>query len=64
MATVDLDIKEEAHRIIDQLPKGASWGDLMLQIYIRQRMDEGIADLEEGRKVSTEELRKNLGLTK
>lgn len=63
MATVETDIREVAHRIIDELPKGATWADLMMEVYIRQRMDEGIRDLEEGRSVTTEELRKNLGIS-
>jgi hypothetical protein len=64
MATVEIGIKEEAHRIVDQLPPGATWEDLMFQLYVRQRMDQGIRDLDEGRSVTTEQLRKNLGLVK
>ena len=63
MATAEFDIKDVAHRIIDQLPQGATWADLMMEVYIRQRMDEGIRDAEEGRTVSTDELRKNLGIS-
>jgi hypothetical protein len=64
MATVIADIRDEARRIIDRLPASATWADLMYEIYIRKEMDEGIRDLEVGRTLTTEELRKNLGLTK
>ena len=28
--------KDEAHKLIDQLPADATWEDLMEQIYVRQ----------------------------
>lgn len=63
MASVDISIKEEAHQLVDRLPKGATWADLMYLIYAQQQIEEGIRAADEGRKVSTEELRKNLGLS-
>lgn len=64
MATVDYDIKAEAHRLVDKLPDGASWGDLMYLIYARQQIEDGIRAADEGRVVTTEELRKNLGMSR
>lgn len=29
-------IKEEAHKIIDRMPEGATRGDLMHEIYVRE----------------------------
>jgi hypothetical protein len=31
-----MNIKEEAHRIVDQLPENSTWDDLMHEIYVRQ----------------------------
>ena len=64
MATVETNIKDEARRIVDQLPNNATWQDLMYQIYVRERMEAGLRDLEAGNWVTTEELRKDLGLDK
>jgi len=49
------DLKEEAHRLVDQLPANASWDDLMYEVYVRQAVEAGLADAEAGRVVSHEE---------
>ncbi len=55
-------IKDEAHRLVDQLPDSASWDELMEQIWIRQSIEAGIADSEAGRTTSVEEIRDSYGL--
>lgn len=55
-------IKEEARRLIDELPENSTWDDLMYEIYIRQAVESGLADSESGRVISVEEVRKKLGL--
>jgi len=45
------DIRPEAHRLVDNLPAGASWDDLMYKIYVRQAISLGIADADAGRTV-------------
>jgi predicted transcriptional regulator len=57
-------IKAEARRLVDQLPDDATWDDLMYQIYVRQTIDAGLKDFEEGRVVTTDEVRRRLGLSK
>jgi predicted transcriptional regulator len=57
-------IKQEAYRILDKLPDKATWDDLMYQIYVRQTIEAGIKDSEEGRTVDVQEVRKRFGLTK
>ena len=49
------DLKQEAHRLVDQLPEGASWDDLMYEVYVRQAVDRGLADADAGRVVPHEE---------
>ena len=63
MATVDSDLKDIAHRLVDRLPPGATWADLMYLIYVQQQIEEGIRAADAGQKVTTEELRRNLGLS-
>jgi hypothetical protein len=51
------DIKSEAHRLVDQLPAEASWDDLMYEIYVRQAVEVGLADVAAGRVVALEDAR-------
>lgn len=55
-------IKDEAHKIIDQLPDDASWEDLVYRIYVRQSIEAGLNDANEGRVESVEEVRRSFGL--
>lgn len=45
------DIRPEAKRLVEQLPAEASWEDLAYEVYVRQAIDQGIADAEAGRTV-------------
>ncbi len=57
-------IKQEAYKILNQLPDQATWDDLMYQIYVRQTIEAGIKDSDEGRAIDVKEVRKKFGLTK
>jgi hypothetical protein len=54
-------IKDEAHRLVDQLPDGATWDDLLYLISVRQSIDAGLADSDAGRLIPVEEVRRRLG---
>ncbi len=55
-------VKEEARRLVEELPDGATWDDLMYRIYVRQAIEAGIEDSEQDRTVPVEEVRKEFGL--
>lgn len=38
------DIRPDAKRLVDQLPANASWDDLAYEIYVRQSIEQGVAD--------------------
>lgn len=57
-------VRDEARRLVDQLPDDATWEDLLYQIYVRQSVEAGLEDCRTGRLVSVEELRRRLGLPK
>jgi hypothetical protein len=57
-----LSIKNEARRLVDQLPEDATWEDLMYEIYVRQTIEAGLSDCEQGRTVPVAEVRRRLGL--
>jgi predicted transcriptional regulator len=39
-----VDIRPDVHRLIDALPASASWDDVAYEIYVRQAVDQGVAD--------------------
>lgn len=49
-------VKEALKDIIDQLPDECSWDDVMSRIYVRQKIEIGLADAAAGRKISHEEV--------
>jgi len=61
MQTVN--IKETAHQLIDQLPDDVNWEKVLYTLQVRRDIEAGLADVEAGRVVTTEQLRKDLGLT-
>lgn len=54
--------KELAHEMVDRMPEGATWDDLMREIYVRQMIERGLADGEAGRTVDVREVRRRYGL--
>lgn len=55
-------IKEQARRLLENLPDTATWEDLIYQIYVRQAIEAGINDSDRGRTVAVEEVRRRFGL--
>ncbi|HOS14904.1 MAG TPA: hypothetical protein PK936_10665 [Smithellaceae bacterium] len=55
-------IKEEAHKMIDQMPADATWDDLMHEIYVREVIELGLADSKAGRTKDVKEIRAKYGL--
>lgn len=47
--------KEEVMRILEHLPEDASLEDIQYHIYVRQKIENGLADVEAGRTISEEE---------
>ena len=56
------DIKANAHKIIDGLPSSATWDDIMYRIYVRQSIESGLKDVEQGNTIPVDEVRKQFGL--
>lgn len=54
--------KEDAHRLIDQLPDQATWDDLMHEIYVRETIEKGLDDSHAGNTKDVAEIRKKYGL--
>jgi hypothetical protein len=57
-------IKEEARRLVEELPDNATWSDFARLVIERQRIEEGIADLDAGITWTSDEIRGKLGIPK
>ncbi len=58
--SADESTKSKARAIIDQLPDSASWDDVMYELYVREAIDAGLADVAAGRSFTTAEVRARL----
>jgi hypothetical protein len=55
-------IKQQAHQLLDNMPDSATWEDVMYRIYVRQAIEDGIKDSNEGQTIDVKEVRKKFGL--
>lgn len=55
-------VKEEARRLIEDLPEDSTWEDLMHRIYVRQAVEAGLEDSEAGRVAEVGEVRSRFNL--
>tara|TARA_R110002020_G_scaffold55165_1_gene153266 strand:+ start:310 stop:486 length:177 start_codon:yes stop_codon:yes gene_type:complete len=54
--------KDDAHKLIEQLPVNATWEDLMHEIYVRETIEKGVGDSQAGNITSVADVRKKYGL--
>lgn len=54
--------KDQAHYLVDKMPENSTWDDLIHEIYVRQVIEEGLADSMAGRTKDVKEIRKKYGL--
>ena len=48
--------KEEVRRLLDSIPDDVTYEDIQYHIYVREKVERGIEDVEQGRVVSQEEV--------
>ena len=56
-------IKDEACRLIEELPEEATWDELMYKIYVRQAIEAGVKDSKAGRTIDVKDVRAKFGLS-
>lgn len=56
--------KEQAHRLIERMPEGATWDDFIHEIYVREAIEKGLEDSKAGRTKDVSEIRKKYKLPK
>ena len=52
-----LSAKEEAKRLIDQLPDQATLNDIMYELYVKQKIEAGLIAVEEGRTIPNDQVK-------
>ena len=52
--------KDEAKRIIENLPEEATWDDIMYQLYVKEKVEKSLDDVEKGKLLSHDEVKKRL----
>ncbi|MCY3006310.1 MAG: hypothetical protein NTV29_10065 [Planctomycetota bacterium] len=57
------DIRKKVDETLQTLPVDATWEDVMDRIYVRQKIENGISDVAEGKTLSVAEVRKRFGLS-
>ena len=50
-------VKDQLATIISSLPEKATWDDMLYEIYVRQSVEQGLADVATGRTVLAEEVK-------
>ena len=53
-------IKDQLATIINSLPEQATWDDVLYEIYVRQSVEQGLADVAAGRTIPAEEVKNYL----
>jgi predicted transcriptional regulator len=53
-------VKEAAQAVIERLREDATWDDLMYELYVKQKIEQGIADVEAQRVVPHDRVKAEL----
>jgi hypothetical protein len=53
-------VKENVIAMIQQMPDDVSVADIMAELYFRQKVDKGLAELDEGKGISHEEVKERM----
>lgn len=49
--------KNAAKELIDSLPEQASWDDIMYEMYVKQKIEAGLKDIEQENTISHEAIK-------
>ncbi len=54
--------KDEAHELVNRMPENATWDDLIEEIYVRQVIEQGLADSRAGKTTDIQGVRQKYSL--
>ena len=49
--------KEDAQALLETLPKTSTWDDIMYEMYVKQKIQKGLNELERGETISHEKIK-------
>ncbi|MCA9468425.1 MAG: hypothetical protein KC643_23700 [Nitrospira sp.] len=49
--------KEAAREVLERLSDQVTWNDIMYELYVKQKLEAGLADIEAGRTVPHQQLK-------
>ena len=49
--------KEAAREVLERLSDQVTWNDIMYELYVKQKLEVGLADIEAGRTVPHQQLK-------
>lgn len=52
--------KQAAQKLLEQVPDQATWDDIMYELYVKQKIEDGLKAVAEGRTVPHEEAKRRL----
>jgi predicted transcriptional regulator len=52
--------KEEVRKMLEQIPDDATFEDIQYHIYVREKIERGLEDIQEGRLISQEEVEQRM----
>ena len=55
-----MSVKEQVHALADQLSEEATWEEVAYAVYVRQSIEQGLADIAAGRTIPAEEVKQYL----
>lgn len=53
-------VKETARQVIDRLPEQATWNDILYELYVKQKIEAGLAAAAEDKTVAHEDAKRRL----
>ena len=56
--------KDQAHKLVEKMPEGATWDDFIHEIYVREAIEKGLEDSKAGRTKDVSEIRTKYKLSK
>lgn len=63
MTATATNLKQQAHELIDRLPDGATWDDVVYEMAVRRSIERGLADADAGRLTDLKDVRREFGLS-
>lgn len=52
--------KDEVRKLLDRLPDEASFEDIQYHIYVREKIERGLKDVEQGKVLSQQEVERRM----